>query len=143
MTTTYYRWTEKLAVHIEELDEHHKHMIHLINRLKHSIKNNSPKPIAHEILIKLVEYTKYHFSAEEKYMRLHNYPDYSNHLQQHRQFIEKVFDFFQKLQAGKESISEDILGFLTNWLFTHIRGVDTKLGLFINHTDQCVFGNPV
>ena len=64
---------------VPSLDEQHKNLISLVNKLNDAMKSGRGKDVLGDILAKLVNYTKTHFAAEEQLMRMHSYPDLASH----------------------------------------------------------------
>jgi hemerythrin len=104
----------------------------MINDLHDAMKNAKSREVSLEIINKMAEYTKFHFSTEEKYMKRFAYPDYEEHKMEHEKFVEKVLAFKKNYEEGKAGVSYDILNFLKDWLVGHIQGTDNKYApLFI------------
>lgn len=123
-------WTDKLSVDIELIDDQHKILIRLINDTSQILLNKKRGNIG-EILIELHEYTKKHFSEEERLFTGSAYPQVEKHLKEHRYFIEKISDFEKTLEVNDTSVSLDLLEFLKNWLFYHIEIVDKGYALYV------------
>jgi hemerythrin-like metal-binding protein len=79
-----------------------------------------------------VAYAGTHFRTEEKYFEQYEYPDRDNHKQAHVAFTQKVAAFKSEFDAGKRMLSMEVMNFLSDWLQTHIKGVDKKYGPFLN-----------
>ena len=54
------------------------------------------------------------------------------HKAKHSAFVEKVYDFKEEYEAGKLSLTLDVMNFLKDWLKGHIQGEDKKYGPFFN-----------
>jgi hemerythrin len=65
-------------------------------------------------------------------MELLNYPDYSNHKQQHDAFIAKIKGFSDRfsLQGDNSVLLHELITEFTHWLDNHIKAIDTKLATF-------------
>jgi hemerythrin len=120
-------WDEKLlSVGVRQFDEEHKELIKYLNNLNDAVKSQSSHLVMEEILLKMINYTHYHFSNEEKNMIHYKYPEYETHKQEHESLIEQVNDFYKRLKSGKSSFSLELLRFLYDWLIKHILGTDMK-----------------
>ena len=119
-------WTEDLSVKVNGLDNQHKKLVSLINDLHEAMKEGKGKNTLGIILNELIEYTKYHFTAEENLMLQKKYPGYSQHKAEHDSFTKKVIEFNNQFVAGSLSLSIDVLTFLKEWLIGHIKGTDKK-----------------
>jgi len=117
-------WVDALSVGIEEIDNQHKELVRLLNQLHTAIWEKHGSAASMEILDKLVEYTRVHFTVEESLMRILGYPDYEHHRQEHEKLISQVIELQRKLKSGEANISFELLHFLKNWLTHHILGTD-------------------
>ncbi|MBP1907915.1 bacteriohemerythrin [Methanolobus bombayensis] len=125
-------WSDKYSIQIKEIDDQHKVLVGMINDLHDAMKNAKSKEVSMDIINKMAEYTKFHFSTEEKYMKRFAYQDYEQHKMEHEKFVEKVLAFKKDYENGKAGISYEILNFLKDWLVGHIQGTDKKYAsLFI------------
>ncbi len=125
-------WNERYSVGIREVDEQHKKLIDMINQLHDAMLSGKGREILDKIINSLVDYTKTHFSTEERLMKEYGYPGYLNHKAQHEEFIKKVAEFQRKFENGELTLSMEIMQFLKNWLSEHILGSDKKFGPFLN-----------
>ena len=71
-------WEDKYSVGIKKIDNQHKKLIEIINRLYYS-RGNRPHTVLGKTIQELIEYTKTHFTDEERLMRENGYPDYQAH----------------------------------------------------------------
>lgn len=117
-------WSEDLSVGIQEIDEQHKVLVNLLNRLHEAIIHHHAQETAVEIMNQLCEYTKIHFTVEESLMRILGYPDYDDHKEHHGLLIKQVQQLRQKLEKSGTSISFELLHFLKVWLTKHIMEED-------------------
>ena len=77
-------WSERFSVGITKLDDHHKVLFNIINDMK--IECDKEKPGELDGFFRaLLEYTEYHFTAEEAVMKKMNYPQIEDHKKQHPQ----------------------------------------------------------
>lgn len=84
-----------------------------------------------DILNKLKDYTKKHFTDEEAYMESIQYKKIFTQKVQHQAFIDELdkinLDEISELENQDETI-ENLLSFVTDWLIHHILEVDTQIG---------------
>ena len=79
----------------------------MINDLNIALSEGKSKATVETILNKLIEYTGYHFGKEEDQFKKFNYPDAAAHIELHKAFVQKVFEF--------QSLNEDVGHFKTWW----------------------------
>ena len=61
-------WSDMLAVHIKGIDDQHKCLVDLVNRLHDSMKSGAGNSVIRPVLSDLLNYTSFHFATEEKYI---------------------------------------------------------------------------
>lgn len=135
MTKPFVEWTADLSVGIEEIDEQHKILVGLINRLfDQTVVHQTADPaVMDEILHELVEYTVIHFAVEESLFRIFHYPGTEAHTQHHDDLKVQVLEIQQKIKRGEASVNTELLMFLKKWLTNHILQEDKLYGpFFIN-----------
>ncbi len=121
-------WEEKYSVRIPRLDEHHKKLIGLINELHDAMKMGSSKAVLSKVIERMVDYTKFHFTAEESAMTKAGYSAYPGHKAEHDAFVNKALKYQEDFNSGKLMLSLDVMKFLREWLVNHIQVVDKKYG---------------
>lgn len=124
------KWQSTFELNIKEFDDHHKHLVGLLNSLHDCFQSESCKEKLGVIIGELINYAMYHFSAEEQWMEEHKYPRFSQHRDEHIAFAKKVSEFQKDFKDGKEELTLDVLTFLVNWLTEHILGSDANFGNF-------------
>ncbi len=125
-------WDNTLSVSVNEIDGQHQKLVKLINDLHDAMLKRRTKEILDDILVGLMDYTKTHFSTEEKYFDQFSYLGSSGHKQEHKQFVEKVLDFKKGFDEGNMMLSMDVMNFLKDWLVTHIKATDKKYSKLFN-----------
>jgi len=124
-------WGDALLTHVGDMDDQHKKLIGIMNKLHESFHSKTDGDIEKESLVKLIEYTEYHFSVETNLMKKYDYPEMSNHLEKHKEFTAKLKELCNKHLVEKIEVSQELILFLTSWLFNHIMEVDKKLANFL------------
>jgi hemerythrin-like metal-binding protein len=119
-------WDDKYSVGISIIDEEHKKLIGIMNKVV-ALEQNSgnPKEIT-EVLNEMNKYAYTHFAIEEAYMVKFNYPDYENHRKEHQAFSIETMAFFDKITDSNRQLICEILEHLKNWLVHHVQGTDRK-----------------
>jgi diguanylate cyclase (GGDEF)-like protein/hemerythrin-like metal-binding protein/PAS domain S-box-containing protein len=116
-------WNENFNTEIPTIDEQHKKLVALINKLASHVAFQSDIPALHDIFGELADYAIYHFETEEKIWSGYLPDDAINasHKEVHDSFIAAV-NRLKGEGAAKpmESVIEEILSFLTRWLASHI-----------------------
>lgn len=131
MKMAHIAWQEQYNVGISLIDEHHHHLVDLLNILDDN-SDASPhqrREVVGVVLIKLFDYTKYHFSEEEKMMKEIQYEGYAQHRQEHADFEQKIDFFIEQYRLGNSTLSVETIKFLNHWLLNHILITDQKFAL--------------
>ncbi|WP_051249704.1 bacteriohemerythrin [Maridesulfovibrio zosterae] len=123
-------WHDGLNLGVKEIDDQHKELISIINKVLKAFKDGENEKSIDLLLKQLREYTIHHFSSEEKYMEKIDYPDFNEHRQLHRQLKERVKSL-QSARFHKEDIEIDqIKALLSKWLIHHILREDYKIAQY-------------
>lgn len=126
-------WTDSLSVGINLIDTQHKELIERLNNITLAIEEDHGEIEISKTLDFLIDYTDYHFSAEEKYMEDNNYPGLEEHKEKHKVFTSTLSDLAQEFdeEGATKILADSIDTFMINWLVKHIQEVDVKFGKFL------------
>jgi len=131
-------WTEKNLIGIPQVDEQHKELFDLLNRLHAAVADGKDVKILNAVLDDLIEFAVFHFSSEEVLFESCNYPRTGEHKSEHDELAEKAMDLQRKLREGGESVNEEILLFLHDWLSTHTADMDVDFANFLRDNNLVV-----
>ena len=89
-------WKSELySVNVDEIDQQHQHLFHLLNKLFDSMSKGSDKEVLREVLTELMDYTHYHFGCEEAHFcELSRYKCKEKHKEEHQEFVEHIQSFY-------------------------------------------------
>ncbi|MBN1956629.1 MAG: bacteriohemerythrin [Desulfuromonadales bacterium] len=118
------KWKDEFNTGVTLMDQQHKRLVELINQLFQCMKDGGDRMLLAEVVDELVNYTVTHFRAEEDVMKKHNYPDLEAHKLVHKNFVDKVAVYAEKLKAGDRLPPAEVYGFLKDWLVSHIEKQD-------------------
>jgi hemerythrin len=115
------RWNAGMSVGVMQFDAQHRKLVEILNKLHDAMKDGRSAEVLDGILFELVDYTVYHFLAEERYFLQLNYPGHAAHKREHDAFTARI-----KAARGHcgNAATLEILGTLTGWLQNHILGTD-------------------
>jgi diguanylate cyclase (GGDEF)-like protein/hemerythrin-like metal-binding protein/PAS domain S-box-containing protein len=118
---------------VREIDEQHREMAVLLNRLCATLANADNEPVIAECLYKMiVAFTEYHFATEHKLMRQHAYPGQPGHDAEHERLLRELSRFGPGMA---EAETQFLVDYLRKWLLDHILAHDKALGAFLKETD--------
>ena len=127
-----FAWNNGYSVNVQEIDNQHKVLVDIINKLHDSMKVGKGKEVIGEILDELVTYTVFHFGHEEKLFSGNGYSDTNRHKAEHKKLIEQVQNLQNDFKSGKTLITMEIMNFLKDWLSNHIMVTDKKYSSYLN-----------
>ena len=122
--------TENEMVNVELLDDQHKEMAEIINKL-HKELGAKFDGESKRLLKQLTEITKEHFETEERLMKQYNYVNFFSHKLEHDRFYKKVSDFRVEVETGTTRLNLEFLKSLRKWFFNHFKFNDKKCGDFL------------
>lgn len=118
------RWSENYSVGNVTIDEQHKQLFSLLEKIQDFQKSDIPV-----VLTELEEYAQYHFSYEEQYQREIGFDQCEAHKEEHLHFSTKIEELHKRHEEG--ILTMDILfATLSEWLLNHILTVDMKMKSF-------------
>ena len=125
-------WDESFSVGFESIDNQHKELVAMANELFLGCKRGV---VAADVAFlrtirKAVDYAKYHFSAEEKYMSQADFPKLGEHKKEHEKFALQVINAVKEFEEGNTAPIE-MAKFLKNWLLTHIAVSDKQYAQYL------------
>ncbi len=113
-------WKPKYEVEIKTVDDQHKHLVDLMNKLEESKGRESESKVIHDIFYEFVDYTKYHFSEEEKFLESFEYDNLHVHKTQHKVLLKQIVKMLNLLKIGELEIGEKLTSILKNWFIKHV-----------------------
>lgn len=122
------QWSKWMSVGIDVLDEDHRILIAIVNKLADESVRSRPEAIG-PILDELIDYTRQHFAREEAAMEAARYPAFAGHKVLHDRMTEQVDAYRHAFADDPESLSgEAVFEFCAGWLARHILREDTRFG---------------
>ena len=120
-------WDNSLTVGFDLLDDQHKKLVAMINELIEGCKKGEAEAQAAilQTFEKVVDYTKTHFTEEEKYLAQVAYPDLEAQKKMHHQFLFEIVNLITEVDSGKTA-PITMAGFLKDWLLNHIAKADKQ-----------------
>jgi hemerythrin len=125
-------WLDSYSVGIPEIDEHHRHLFGLLNKVYEACMLCKQKDIFCNTVSELAEYTCYHFVAEERLMEECSYPGLAFQQEEHAAFTRKIEELYKIQSSDSDECTIELVEltqFLTNWLTHHILEVDMQYKL--------------
>ena len=118
-------WTQAYSVGVPELDQQHKVLFDIINRVAVLDGSADSSERLHEILIALFDYFESHCKSEESYMQMISYPGFDGQKAQHEEFLNKL-DAISTKALDHKLDSVELYYFLRGWLIEHVMESDQQ-----------------
>ena len=125
-------WDKKYDVGVKLFDEQHKQLLTVLNDIYKAMHNKDDKLALAQIINNLRQYAQEHLSVEEACLLENSYPEYEEHVKQHKIFKEKLAGFCEDFNSDKFLLHFELAVFLKNWIVNHIMMVDRKYTDFLN-----------
>jgi hemerythrin-like metal-binding protein len=127
----FFPWTEELSVGVARMDDQHKVLLRLINRIADLTDSGGGGAAIRVVLGQLVDYTKFHFKDEEQLMETAGFKDLAAHRKIHEGFVAEVGRLVAKATEGDTIDASSLLPVLKDWLIRHIQGTDKIYGAHV------------
>ena len=115
---------------IAEMDQEHALELQIVRSIQAALQAADSEKV-NELLQQLEDFTNAHFLAEQLLMRLHAYPDYEAHQEEHDRLMTELKELSQNIQAD---VSQDPAGDavkLERWLVDHMSSSDLALAEYL------------
>ncbi|MCV6607181.1 MAG: hemerythrin family protein [Campylobacterales bacterium] len=125
--------TDKHLLNFEIMDDLHKEFIEIYN----SVEENNYKSYKN-VITKLLEQTKRHFSEEEKLMDLYKYPRFKEHKDEHNKVLKEMEYFLKNSHSifGQKILKSYYTQKLPYWFDLHLTTMDRDLVYFIKEKNS-------
>lgn len=124
-------WTDELNTGVLEIDNQHRQIIDMLNRLLREPDTITGSETVADILHDMTRYAQEHFTTEEKILAESGYPDLIGHKEQHFSYRKKTVDLCKDTMLGFHAVPKELLQYLRNWWFNHIMIEDMKYRDFL------------
>lgn len=123
--------TVPVRVGEKSIDAEHDLQMQLLDSLSQAIQRGGELSPMKYILEQFIEFSDMHFLSEQLVMRLHGYPGYEPHLEEHTRLMKKVREIRANLLRGENEPSLVLVKELRDWLMQHIASEDTAFGVYL------------
>lgn len=122
----HFNWNKNYLIGIDSIDNQHKKLVEIINKLYEAINRGKTRTIIPEVSDELRQYTQYHFSYEEECMKKCKYTSLNKHIEEHVDLIIQLDEHLKVYNASEGFTSIKLLHFLKDWLIIHILEKDKQ-----------------
>lgn len=126
-------WSDDLKVGDKEIDTHHEAFFIKARRIVVACRLSRGGREIEDTVEFMVDYARFHFSAEEARMEALDYPYFESHRNQHAGFLERLDDLRAKLRetGDKEVVARETADFAVDWFIHHIKSSDQPLAEYL------------
>ncbi len=121
-------WNDDYSVRIPSIDAEHRQLLKFANKFAAAIKHNKGREHLDYLFMNLLDYTKVHFTNEEKLFEKYNYPKKDEHFAEHQQLLQTVINLNRERNIYFPS---NITFFLLAWIKDHISQQDKLYSDFL------------
>lgn len=128
-------WTDEFNVGNELIDRQHQKWIAIYNKAHDrmmSMSDEEFRSTGADAIEEMVEYGRYHFSAEENLMAEVEFAELERHKELHRAFMDQVERTRRDMRQGKYVLNSEVIKTIENWLVHHILNEDQKITPFLD-----------
>src|SRR5699024_1123349 len=121
---------ETLVTGNDMIDSQHKELIARINQLLESCEDGQGKIKAVKMLDYLLDYTEFHFDAEEKLQEEIEYPGIKEHKEKHaecKQAVGELQEMLEEEEGPTDAFVTQVQNNVVDWLYDHIKGFDRSV----------------
>ena len=126
MAAQFFKWDNSYSVNSDILNEQHQELFRITNDLYEAFSKNAHKEQLGNIIERLYDYSKYHFSEEEKMLKAKGIRISPDHVMKHREFENNIKEYKEKFESGRFTVTYEMMNFLRTWLMEHIKGTDQE-----------------
>ena len=127
-----FNWSSKYSVGVGVIDEQHKRLVLMINRLIGAKEVETGSETISELITQMTQYAQEHFKFEEDLLAEFGFPQLDQHKQIHIKFRKKVADLCMAVPLDVSAVPQVMLNFLVKWLKNHILHEDMSYKSHLN-----------
>jgi hemerythrin len=121
-----FKWHNTYSVNNDELDNHHKKLFNILNKLYENCMSTDLTNKLDPIVDELVSYSNDHFSAEVQHMRDIGYKDIDKQILEHRYFTQRALQLKRDVDKNDLELTKELIVFLGSWILKHVMEEDKK-----------------
>ncbi len=124
-------WNDSLHLSHEHLDDDHRVMAALINKLYLSVNEDYGKSAVAAATRELLMFSAAHFGHEKGLMATHDYPELTVHLGEHKILLDELQGLIATIERDGGPVRLATVEFLDDWFAAHLRGADARFAAFL------------
>ena len=127
------KWSDVYHTGIREIDAQHKELVSLTNELFQACLygDDVVGVTFRDVMSRMVEYVRFHFTAEMEILTRVNFPNTVEHKKQHDALIQQILKSAKEFGTGKQYVANNFVRTLKDWILSHIAVYDKEFALYI------------
>ncbi len=125
---------QDLTTGVEEIDQEHALELQIVRSIQTALATEDREQLG-ELLQQLEDFTNAHFLGEQLLMRLHAYPGYEAHQEEHDKLMVELKELSERLLSQESPDPAQEAQNLERWLITHIQSEDQVLAEFLKRRE--------
>lgn len=121
---------ENAQTGIAEIDQEHALELQIVRSIQSALDASDAAKVS-ELFQQLEDFTNAHFLAEQLLMRLHAYPGYEAHQEEHDRLMTELKALSNDIQANVSQNPADDAERLERWLVDHMLSSDQALADYL------------
>jgi hemerythrin len=125
-------WNRVSSVGVRAMDQQHGVLMDTLNDLRQAVAQGAARGRVKKELARLMEYTRQHFSSEERLLEQMHFPSLGEHREAHERLLEQMRSLFERSQhaSGSELLAAEAA--VWTWIAEHIERLDQQYGEWLN-----------
>jgi hemerythrin len=130
-----FEWNDDLNTGVSQIDSQHKELFARYNALLQACNTTQETEAVVNYLNFLLEYTIFHFEAEEREMTDRKYPRFAEHKVEHEIFKRQINQLYEGYTIHDVSMQVFVMTIrsLGEWLGNHSRKTDKAMAAYPQH----------
>jgi len=120
------------SVGVRAMDDQHGILMDTMNELRMAVVHGECREQINEVLDRLIEFTRMHFSSEELLMERNIFPGLAAHRSEHQRMMAQILHSSHRVQHGEQMQMRPLLCMLRESFTEHIESMDLEYGPWLN-----------
>jgi len=120
-----------LRVAEKVVEAEHDVQMQMLDSLAAAVENRGNFASMKLVLEQFIEFSDLHFLSEQLVMRLHSYPVYEAHMEEHTRLMKKLREIREKVFRDEKILGLELIKELRAWLLAHMASHDMAFGEFL------------
>ena len=125
-------WKPTCIVGVRAMDDQHAILMDTMNELRLALVAGCGREQLRERLKRLIEFTRMHFSSEERLLEESGFPGAGGHREAHQRLLAQIEEAAHRAIQHEDVQVGLLLSFLRHWYTEHHEGLDQHYGQWLN-----------